>query len=324
MPKKPSRSVRRYLSAREAVHARAALHAGAAKLLVGHGVHGWGLVGTRDKLRFAVEVPRLVANPEAPITAVSLPKKAGGGALKPTVRASFVRSGPTFHFLDAVAGAPDGAVSEALAPGSSIIVDSRPRQAAGVSCMVRCDGDAYLVTCGHVFEEGARKTNVHVGRRVVATLTHNFLDDDKQEDEQLDAAYCKLTPDGERLLHASSDAPSWSASIHEPGAEDLERSATFYPARSATAALAGKVLSTSFCQTDLWNRFWSLSLCHLIQLPPLSDPGDSGSPLLLDGALYGLCTGAVGVHSYFTPLFAVAERLKRQFSEVLPWTPDDT
>jgi hypothetical protein len=122
----------------------------------------------------------------------------------------------------------------------------------------------------------------------------------------------------------SKDAPTWFADWHVPSESDHGTTATFWPTVTSDDALTSAVSSTSFCQTDLWNRFWSLRLPDLIQVGPLSSPGDSGTLLSIASSYYGLCTGQVGGYSYFTSLNTVIDRMKSEFDEVTPWQFDDS
>jgi hypothetical protein len=311
----PTRKLRRTITSQELRSARRAIERFLQKHAHRWGAEGWGFVGEPSRLALSIHVRRTLASPSEPIEDVPLP---GGGALKPTISGTFHKSTPTFHFADAI-GTANGFVTQPLAPGTPIIVDSTPRQAGGIACIVRADGAPYLITCGHIFEPRAEGVSVFARGEVVATLEKNLLD----ATPATDGAWCRLTRDGKQMLAKSADAPTWFRDWRRPSEGDHGSTASFWPTVSSDDVFTSAVLSSSFCQNDLWNRFWSLKLDGLIQVGPISSPGDSGALLSMANTYYGLCTGQVGAFSYFTPLCAVIEHMKSEFDEVTPWQFDD-
>lgn len=314
--KKPAKPrVRRTLTLAEANKHYATLDAAIYEHAARWGSHGWALVGKKNSLRVEIAVPKTLASPRAPIEPIVIP--ALETALKPSVQASLDGlSVATISFTDDVFSTLTMSVIEPLAPGSRVFIDSNPTQRAGLACFVQADGDVYAITCGHVFEPGATSTGVFTLGHKVATLSHNFLDDA----DQLDAAYCKLTPKGQHLLAKSAAAPTWFDGVLTP--EDGQGlDAVFWPSNDGAGdAITTNINSFSASESHLFNDFWDLTLSRLIRTEQVTVPGDSGSLLAVDDQYYGSCTGSPS-WSYFTPLHATLARMQKRFTKVELWLP---
>jgi hypothetical protein len=208
-------------------------------------------------------------------------------------------------------------LSERLAPGTRISVESNPSLRAGIACVVVADDKTYLVTCGHVFRPGASNTAIFARGKHVAGLEHNFLD----EADPLDAAYCRLTQQGRKFLAASASAETWFDDVLAP-ADGQGKPAVFYPSNDgASDAVTTSIDSFDASSSNIFNDFWSLSLSGLIRTAAITEAGDSGSLLAVDNHYYGLCTGRPD-SSYFTPLSVTLQRMRNHFTEVELWHPD--
>jgi hypothetical protein len=317
--KRSAVAARRTLTLAEFAKARPTIAAHIAQSSAQWNSHGWGVVGNARALRVEVAVPLTTLNPAAPVGTVKLPRSIGG-SLKLAVRSSgqglIARSALSLPPPGPLAASVSAAVREPFAPGSRILVDSRPVQRAGVACLVSADSQTYLITCGHVFSPNAANTAVFVNGEVVATLTHNFLDDA----EQLDAAYCLVTNRGLQLAAQSLNAPTWFGALLTPSAGQGQP-AVFWPTNdSATDAVTTTINSFSSCENGLFNSFWNLSLCELVRTELVTTGGDSGSLLSVRDRYYALCSGSPS-WSYYTPIEFVLDRMRNTFSEVELWQP---
>jgi hypothetical protein len=316
-------TIRKYLSKDAAKAAEPKIRVELEARMKEWGAHGWAFVGAPDRLRLEVRVPYTLADPENPVTPIALPSSIGGGLLKPKVSASLYRGGPTMPpaALMAPFGAPGGSVDAPLAPGSPIVVGVNGSQHAGIACVLAIGGEPHLLTCGHVFPPQSAGTPVFAAGRRVALLTQNLLD----TSPQMDAAWCRLTREGARLLRASGDAPTWLRRAVAPAAEQAGKTAIFWPsAEGAGASISTKIEAPSSFQGDLQDpRDWVLALPDFIQTQGVTNGGDSGSVLVLEQNYYGLCTGRVGRSSFFTSIsLAIARIKKTNTGEVSIWTFD--
>lgn len=280
------------------------------------GSHGWAVTGSLKKLRIEIAVSKTLLRPATPIGHIALPKPLTG-SLKLAVRSSLDGlsiSAPSAS--PASLSSLANAVAEPFAPGSRIVVASQPLQRAGVACFVVADDTTYLVTCGHVFMQGAVGTAVYANGKYVAKLTRNFLDDT----DQLDAAYCELLPAGLQLLEASKAAPTFYGDVLKPSSGQ-NKDAVFWPTNvAASDAITTSINSYSACDATMFNEFWSLDLCALVRTEQITVPGDSGSLLACGDRYYASCTGAPN-WSYYTPLYSTIERMKTIFTRVELWQP---
>jgi hypothetical protein len=305
--RKAAATVRTTLTFDEFERARTMIGTQVARSAKRWGAHGWAAIGSKSKLRIEISI---IGEPPRDEKPLRLPRSIGG-AVQPMFPRSPAPRVESIAPLDADSlestGQAAAAVPELLAPGSRILVDSRPIQMAGIACVVVADGDTYLVTCGHVFEPGATTTGVFVGGAKIAVLAHNFLEDS----QQLDAAYCKLTPKGLQFLAASTNATTWYADILS-ASNGQNRNATFFPTNpGAGSSISTKIASASASDSNLFNDFWSLSLTQLIQTEQITSPGDSGSLLAVGAPSW----------SYYTPLSSTIERMRSVFTEVQIWQP---
>jgi len=308
-------TVRRTLTLTEFERARGQLGRAIARRRSAWGSHGWAVVGPPRSLRIEIAVPRTLLRPDSPIGAVPLPR-AIGGSIKLSARSSFRRATPPSE-PSALVAATTSAIAEAYAPGSRILVNSNPVEEAGVACFVIADDVVHMLTCGPPFQPRAVGTAVFAANTKVATLSHNFLDDD----EQLDIACCQVTPAGLQLAAASANAPSWCTEIL-PAIQGQHQPAVFWPTNAAASdAVTTTINSYSASESGLSNRFWDLELDQLIRTEGITLPGDSGSLLMVRDRYYAACTGKPDSWSYYTPLHHAMERLRNLFTQVDLWLP---
>jgi hypothetical protein len=209
------------------------------------------------------------------------------------------------------------AIREPFAPGSRILVNSSPVQEAGVACFVIADDVVHMLTCGHVFQPGAAGTAVFAAGIRVATMMHNFLEDD----DQLDIAMCMVNAAGLQLCMTSTAAPSWCSEVLQP-LSGPGQPAIFWPTNAAAEdTLTTTIDSYPVSEADLSNRFWQLDLEQLVRTEGVTLPGDSGSLLMVHDRYYASCTGRPDTWSYYTPLHHAIERVARISSQVNIWLP---
>lgn len=83
-----------------------------------------------------------------------------------------------------------------------------------------------------------KKAHLEVSGERVADLTLNPIANDG-----LDAAICKLTPDGFDLATESLDTDTWLRHVHVPSATDNTEEVTFYPTHAALPSFVERVES---------------------------------------------------------------------------------
>jgi len=279
------------------------------------GVHGWGFVGRADAQRLELRVNERLLTPRVPIRPLTLSQgaKRSADTLRPTISASHAHLDSPSNFLRSQFAFPEFSVSEPLAPGSAIHIDSGLD--GGVGCILRSKGEPYLLTCGHIVPPGAdQNTNVNVEGHPVGALVKNYL-------PSFDAAVFELDDDGKQLLNQSKGAATFLRKVIAPADEQWQKDVEFYKSSGDSGAVTDKVACVSGTETGLEGPLWAnLSFDHLIETSAISIEGDSGSMLSYSNGYYGLCTGAKGDRSLFTSIHLAIERIAADLQGVTIWT----
>lgn len=278
-------------------------HVQQAVLLQGQawGALGWGYVGQPGKLRICIRVETTLVDPDAPVAPITLP---GVGLVKPMLAAAYGSGAGSMGTLPAAGHGNGGLVG----PGSPVHVDGPEGVSrAGIAALLEVAGEPHLLSCGHVF--GASGGGDLVFRpgdpAPVARLRRNFMADDPP----LDASICRvLRPD--TLAAYSHVLPAQVRPA--PGCHG--RQAVFWHTHAdGLPPVTAPVISYLGCEYSLRNSTWNHVLYGLVTLPGLTQAGDSGSLLALDGRHLGICSGRVGAFSFFTPVDAALERIGGHF-----------
>ncbi len=221
-----------------------------------------------------------------------------------------------------------------LGPGSPVEVGSKRstrRTRLGVTAILKIGETLSLLTCGHGVPRGMRALFAPGTKTVIARLDRNLFRG--RSAQLIDAAVFRLLAPGRKLVAHTNDfngLPSpWTTKLVVPDPGDQGEAVTIFPSHHAgLAPFEEFVLSFSASEYRLLRGAAS---SQLIQVVRCTQRGDSGAPMyrarkLPTGgqelALYGLCSGAVGRFSYFTPVLPIIERLRRVYGKkVYLWVP---
>ncbi|MGB1276342.1 MAG: hypothetical protein ACPG77_11395, partial [Nannocystaceae bacterium] len=157
----------------------------------------------------------------------------------------------------------------------------------------------------------------------------------------VDAAVFRLLAPGRRLLARASasvptsttDAPvlsPWTSKVVVPNPGDQGEPVLIWPSHVPGLSPFEEFV-TSYAASE-YRLLRGVASTKLIQVVRCTQRGDSGAPMYREIrsptgrpslALYGLCSGAVGRFSYFTPVLPMIERLQRAYGKkVYLWVPD--
>ncbi|MCA9688695.1 MAG: hypothetical protein KC636_03750 [Myxococcales bacterium] len=214
-------------------------------------------------------------------------------------------------------------------PGSPIEIGGATgrRGRYGVTAIVKIDGALHLVTAGHNVGEGRPAVFLPGQRRPIARVTRNLLDG--APGQAIDGSVARLLQPGLRLLERVRADPRWTTHVASPHPAHVDCPAFCWPTHGDRLPAFESTIS-SWC-ADEYRLLHGSASRLLIQLPRCTELGDSGTPLYVGRgergdwqqlAYLGLCTGAVGRFSYFTPVELILKRLRAQLGgEVYLWTP---
>jgi hypothetical protein len=296
---------RKFLTQKEAKRYRPAINSILVERAEDWGLQGWSLVGKGDRLRVAVRVPLRRISPKVRASHIDL----GGLRLKVAVLPTFAFQPPS-----TTAGSAFVAQRSPLAPGSPINIEGEER--GGVGAFIAIDGVPHLLTCGHVFSDSRSIVQRIDTEETVAIKTHDL----RQAPWWLDAAACELTAEGIDAATSSSTADSWVRRVHEPSSLDHDKTCAFWPTHEdAPDPIELTVLSSAttffpFCSAPAQD-------CSFVEVEYAAPPGDSGGPLMLNDAYYGICVGTNSHSTFFTPVSSVLRALRASGKKVSPWVP---
>jgi hypothetical protein len=306
-PKRKSSPLRRTLTGKEVKRLRPAIAAALRERAGDWGLQGWSIVGREPRLRIAVRVPLRRISPRASVEAITVK----GIRFKPAVIPTFT----TLRPRDTNGPAASGVQPYAFAPGSPIVVDGQER--CGVGAFLQIDDEPHVVTCGHAFGDAGGRVRTLDSKEDVARLTYDL----REQPFYLDAAVCSLTDWGLEQASDSRDAETWTAKVHTPGPSDNGRDCVLWPTHDDVPdGIELSVLSFStdffpFCESPAGG-------CSFIEAEYVAPEGDSGGPLTIDGAYYGICRGTNSHSTFFTPVASVVSALQTQGKTVRPWSPE--
>ena len=279
------------------------------------GAHGWRVVGDPSKLRIEVVVPTTVQRPRHPVE----PFKVASRWIKPRVSSS----GVGLRRWRRADGSTQMATqqSHAVAPGARVRVGrGQLQEFVGIAAVLRLAEGLAILTCGHAsafsFSQEILAGDEPDGA-AIATLSANLL----ELASPIDAAICVLTDAGIALLADSLAAPTWRyKTVKTPAATDNQERAVFWQSHDGDdSAPTAPVLTYSGVTSALFGARGPST--GFIETSHLVVPGDSGSLLSLDAALYGICSGYVGHTAFFTPIATALRSLKRQGKKCSIYTP---
>ncbi len=224
-----------------------------------------------------------------------------------------------------------------LEPGSPVEVGSlhtHRRFVVGVTCVLKIGDTLSILTCGHGVARGMRALFVPGNKTVIARLDRNLFHG--RSAQLIDGAVFRLLAPGRKLIaqapnfRTSGEVSPWTSQVVVPDPGDQgERVMVFPSHQSGLSAFEEFVTSYSASEYRLLRGAAS---SQLIQVVRCTQRGDSGAPIYRELrtatgattlALYGLCSGAVGRFSYFTPVLPIIERLRRAYGKkVFVWVPN--
>ncbi|MGB1013539.1 MAG: hypothetical protein ACPG4T_05335 [Nannocystaceae bacterium] len=173
----------------------------------------------------------------------------------------------------------------------------------------------------------------------IGRLERNFFRGNSRQ--LVDAAVFRLLAPGRRLLARASasvptsttDAPvlsPWTSKVVVPNPGDQGEPVLIWPSHVPGLSPFEEFV-TSYAASE-YRLLRGVASTKLIQVVRCTQRGDSGAPMYREIrsptgrpslALYGLCSGAVGRFSYFTPVLPMIERLQRAYGKkVYLWVPD--
>lgn len=264
-----------------------------------------------NETTLTVYVRRKLERPEHPIPALIFRDKRTWSSIQPDIVAVGALPRASFSTIPEFEGLRIGATVNAVAPSGAL-------WAGGVSALLTSAGSnapRWLLTAGHLFEQGARETRVYAALpeekpEVVGHPILNLLEASGRA-PPLDAALVELTDAGKALARKTKQLATTGVALS--GWTDADARML----RPTTNAWASTRTEASLFDVHFpGSAFGPISLRGLIATEsPITIDGDSGAALLTPGAsrrVLGSCCGALpSAHSFFQPLAPVIERIER-------------
>ncbi len=280
------------------------------------GAHAWRIVGRPPRARLEIVVPETLGRAANPVTPVDI----AGVLVKPSVVASHAALRRERRTGAATSRSNGGAVP--IAPGVAVRIGrAELQESVGIAAILTdSDGARAILTCGHPGSfsySGEVLAADQPDGEPIANLSVNLL----EGSPAIDAALCPLTEYGEELLDQSKDAPTWDfAEVRQPTLDDNGQSSVFWrPGNTSDSAATSPVTSFSAQTRALFGargpRNGFIETGHAVY------DGNSGLPLTIGHALYGLCSGYVGYNAFFTPLSTILGQLNKKGTTWSIFTP---